>query len=228
MSAEQAAFVRAICENPADDTARLVYADWLQENGQEGRAQYVRAAVAMDLQTAGKFGPQLRWAQDLFLLSTGRPHPQSPLAPAKAGWAWRYARGFVSDLMMPCDALLKDAGALFAAHPVQLLTLTGKRPLRDMAHRDGPYAPLGILTYDYWFSAESYSDENYLPRELFAHLERLFPNRVRPLGFGGKLFESPSQLAAEHAVSLAAVAFGRAAAGLPEFRPALSVERAGP
>lgn len=36
------AFLRAICEEPDDDTPRLVYADWLEENGEELRAEFVR------------------------------------------------------------------------------------------------------------------------------------------------------------------------------------------
>lgn len=36
------AFIRAICSNPADDTPRLVMADWLEENGQEERAEFIR------------------------------------------------------------------------------------------------------------------------------------------------------------------------------------------
>jgi uncharacterized protein (TIGR02996 family) len=36
------AFLRAIYDAPEDDTARLVYADFLQENGEEDRAQFIR------------------------------------------------------------------------------------------------------------------------------------------------------------------------------------------
>ncbi len=32
------ALFRALCEQPADDTARLVYADWLEENDHSERA----------------------------------------------------------------------------------------------------------------------------------------------------------------------------------------------
>ena len=35
-------FLRAICENPEDDTVRLVYADWLDENGDADRAEFIR------------------------------------------------------------------------------------------------------------------------------------------------------------------------------------------
>ena len=31
--AQRRAFVRAACEEPADDPVRLIFADWLQENG---------------------------------------------------------------------------------------------------------------------------------------------------------------------------------------------------
>jgi uncharacterized protein (TIGR02996 family) len=48
---ERDLLLRAILDNPADDIARLVYADWLQENGQEGRAHVVRDMV----QRPGKY-----------------------------------------------------------------------------------------------------------------------------------------------------------------------------
>jgi uncharacterized protein (TIGR02996 family) len=36
------ALLRFILENPADDGARLVYADWLEEHDQEARAEFIR------------------------------------------------------------------------------------------------------------------------------------------------------------------------------------------
>jgi uncharacterized protein (TIGR02996 family) len=42
---ERDALLRAVCENPDDDTPRLVFADWLQENGNESdraRAEFIR------------------------------------------------------------------------------------------------------------------------------------------------------------------------------------------
>jgi uncharacterized protein (TIGR02996 family) len=40
-------FLAAIIADPADDTARLVAADWLDENGDPDRAEFVRAQVAL-------------------------------------------------------------------------------------------------------------------------------------------------------------------------------------
>lgn len=40
-------FLSAICANRADDTVRLVFADWLQENGDEERAEFIRLQIAL-------------------------------------------------------------------------------------------------------------------------------------------------------------------------------------
>jgi uncharacterized protein (TIGR02996 family) len=42
---EREAFIAAIAANPADDTARLVYADWLQEHGETRRAEFIRRQI---------------------------------------------------------------------------------------------------------------------------------------------------------------------------------------
>ena len=36
------ALLRAICDNPEDDAPRLVYADWLDENGDPLQAEFIR------------------------------------------------------------------------------------------------------------------------------------------------------------------------------------------
>lgn len=43
-------FLAAIRASPDDDTLRLVYADWLQENGEDDRAQYIRQWISGDSQ----------------------------------------------------------------------------------------------------------------------------------------------------------------------------------
>ncbi len=44
---EREALLRAVCENPDEDTPRLVFADWLQENGDEARAEFIRVQIAL-------------------------------------------------------------------------------------------------------------------------------------------------------------------------------------
>ncbi|QJW96626.1 TIGR02996 domain-containing protein [Frigoriglobus tundricola] len=45
MSPDEAAFLKAIGDNPADETARLVYADWLAERGEDEKATWLRESV---------------------------------------------------------------------------------------------------------------------------------------------------------------------------------------
>src|SRR3954471_9486928 len=39
----QDGFLADIIEHPDDDAPRLIYADWLEENGDQARAQFIRA-----------------------------------------------------------------------------------------------------------------------------------------------------------------------------------------
>lgn len=53
MHPDQAAFLRAIRDNPDDDLKRLVYADWLEENGEEARSDFIRVQVELAAMLAG-------------------------------------------------------------------------------------------------------------------------------------------------------------------------------
>jgi uncharacterized protein (TIGR02996 family) len=45
----EAAFLAHVLANPDDDTPRLVYADWLDEQGQDARAEFIRVQCALAL-----------------------------------------------------------------------------------------------------------------------------------------------------------------------------------
>ncbi|VTS01038.1 unnamed protein product [Gemmata massiliana] len=91
---EREAFVRKICEAPADDTARLVYADWLDEYGDEAdhtRAKFIRqrypaAVIGLSRQPKPAARPWATYARALFAGVVPRawatwlvPSPGSPV-----------------------------------------------------------------------------------------------------------------------------------------------------
>ena len=43
----ETAFLAAILERPEDDFPRLVYADWLDENGDPARAEFIRLQLQL-------------------------------------------------------------------------------------------------------------------------------------------------------------------------------------
>jgi uncharacterized protein (TIGR02996 family) len=78
-----------IIENPADDVPRLIYADWLEENGAEERARFIRQAIAFPHASFVRLT-----ARDPFLLlglEPGKPQRVSPpnVEPANyCSWMW--------------------------------------------------------------------------------------------------------------------------------------------
>ena len=57
------ALLRGIIENPDEDAPRLVFADWLEENGEAERAAFIRADIAISHRD--EWGAErLRWEED--------------------------------------------------------------------------------------------------------------------------------------------------------------------
>lgn len=57
--AEHEAFLRAIFDAPDDDTPRLVYADFLEENGEPVRAEFIRVQCRLAALPAGPESPEV-------------------------------------------------------------------------------------------------------------------------------------------------------------------------
>ncbi|MCI0701308.1 MAG: TIGR02996 domain-containing protein [Planctomycetia bacterium] len=125
MTSDGEALFRAICENPADDTARLVYADWLQENGQVERADFIRLQCeAWSLCPAYPTITEARTAASRLLKEYGDLwHAELPVVPGVT-WSDLFVRGFVDTAWVEAkrdvQAQLK---AVFASAPVQHLTV---------------------------------------------------------------------------------------------------------
>jgi uncharacterized protein (TIGR02996 family) len=106
----------AILAQPDDDTLRLIYADWLQENDQPDRAAFIRAQVAMV--QAEPYSPQAR-AQERIAKKVLDAHPEwyRTVRP----WASRpeFVRGFIEHVEVNAATFPGHAAALFAAEPVR-------------------------------------------------------------------------------------------------------------
>lgn len=132
---ERQALLRAICENPDDDTPRLVFADWLQEHGEDARAEFIRtecevARMATDderlndlirraVELQQQFGK--KWLSELPTFGT-------QLVRWTEGSSWlggeTFDRGFAACLFVQTAGLLaKHANALFSATPVRRLLI---------------------------------------------------------------------------------------------------------
>src|SRR5688572_6709814 len=93
---ERDALLRAVCENPDDDTPRLVLADWLDENEEPERAEFIRLQIELATMRDGK-AKQMRQAREKELLNS---HQEEWAAPLKPYFAYYYS-GIYADHYAP-------------------------------------------------------------------------------------------------------------------------------
>jgi uncharacterized protein (TIGR02996 family) len=228
--AMRAAFVRAVCEEPEEDVHRLALADWLEDNGGAGRAEFIRGMIrawrhprfevcyhlpvvcqvpaAVEASgwpsAGGPFGGELlaRWREDHASLY---PRFRVEQLGDVQGDAAEFRRGFVESITLTLDAFLEHAVALFSAHPITEVTLSDREPGED------PYGPrFAWLTGDSMPAAAS-AGGAWLPPGLFGRLRGGVIN-AHVQGYG-------SEQAAWAALSAACVAYGRDLVRLPELPP---------
>ncbi|HEY7314123.1 MAG TPA: TIGR02996 domain-containing protein [Gemmataceae bacterium] len=121
-STHEQAFLRAIIEYPDDDASRLIYADWLEENGDAGRAEFIRMQVELArlAQDSPRRRALARRARELL-----EQHQDRWVAPLQSFIDdWRFCRGFVERVELMGGDLEEWAEQLFASTPVRRLWAT--------------------------------------------------------------------------------------------------------
>jgi uncharacterized protein (TIGR02996 family) len=103
------AFIEALVENPADTTTRLVYADWLEEQG-DPRGEYLRLLVAIDADaittTAHPMRERLRQLTGQFdrvwvrHMNRGRLRTHGLYQDVSAGYGNRYIRFYAEGIVL--------------------------------------------------------------------------------------------------------------------------------
>jgi uncharacterized protein (TIGR02996 family) len=132
------AFLQAIREAPDDDTHRLVYADWLQDQGDEARAEFIRSQVAYA--RVGYFTPATRalYARQKELLEGHQEEWLGPLARIQDPAVdpenrWTFKRGFVEGVKLSPRYFLKHIDEIVQAVPLQRITFANLgRSLRSV------------------------------------------------------------------------------------------------
>lgn len=129
-------FLTEIAANPNDESARLVYADWLDDRG-DARAELVRVQceLAMQERPDGRTLPLL--AAEARLLSKHKAEWLSELRCFGVADAW-FARGVVSGLEISAHDFIHYARLLFDQAPtIRALKLRGikRRNARELTSR---------------------------------------------------------------------------------------------
>ncbi len=135
------AFLAAILDAPDDDAPRLIYADWLDEQGQCERAEFIRVQCEYDQhcdphERAPKWEALRRRAEELLGMPVGVDAGVEGLRWSNAvrwsfsgdpGWFFffspQFRRGFVHAITCTAEEWLRHADAILAAQPVEEVTL---------------------------------------------------------------------------------------------------------
>lgn len=191
------AFLDDIIAHPADDTPRLVYADWLDDEGRSERAEFIRVQVEVAGYARSKHGvivcegkgppaqagsrkrckcrpcDLVRRDRELLFRWGTKVIPEGVnviMAPtwhkfARTDAGVEFSRGFVRRAFFPLAAWEQHGPALVAAHPVERVEMTDKRPRLPQPNTAPDAARIG------WFG-DKQGDPCDLPLEIWRLLAR--------------------------------------------------------
>jgi uncharacterized protein (TIGR02996 family) len=112
------ALLQEILANPDDDTPRLVYADYVEEHGDEARADFIRIQCQLARMDEGDARRPALEAREKQLQDAHRSAWLDPFY-FRGVFLWEFRRGFVERVTMHADRFLKHAAALFDLAPVR-------------------------------------------------------------------------------------------------------------
>jgi uncharacterized protein (TIGR02996 family) len=121
-------FLEEIVAHPEDDTPRLIFADWLDEQGDSARAEFIRVQISRATLLAWDPGQvQLRLREWALIEEHGQKWKGE--LPDIKGVTWDgFRRGFIGAATFDSFADLKrDAGACCAATPIEAVSVRWPR-----------------------------------------------------------------------------------------------------
>ncbi len=121
-------FHHAVLANPDDDQARLVYADWLDQNGQGPRAEFIRVQCHLAKLPADSPHQQVLREREVDLLKTHQDQWLGPAAELVKTHRFRidWRRG-MPELVKANKASNDDMGLFTQVDGIRVLNLAGTR-----------------------------------------------------------------------------------------------------
>jgi uncharacterized protein (TIGR02996 family) len=120
--------LQAIIDNPDDNRLRLVYADWLEEHGEQERAEFIRVQCELARTPPDSLRQAALEVREKELL---KQHWQE-WAGLLQGWAWvsDFKRGFVEAVTVRPEDFLSHADEWFRLAPIRSIRFqTGRLQL---------------------------------------------------------------------------------------------------
>lgn len=219
-------FIRAICERPEDDLPRLVFADWLEENGESERAKVIRDQIESGesetfggLKRSGTEPHDWPWCQTYTIrrgfVSTVRCRLADWVGGERCarchgtGEFEKHEHNYRCGRCSGTGRTPAHGPRIVAEQPVERAEVVDKRPWQNSLN-EGPVRFTWLTTE--LVDARSAGNRDRLPPAIF---EILYP-RATYRGIVQAGFDS--EAAAQSALSLALLNWARREAGLPPLR----------
>ena len=231
--------LRAVLCDPGDDTARLAFADYQEENGEADRSAFVRGMIDMEqcrpdcgvgrvcrgttvlppMMTCGGVRDRVT---TLFDANLCRWESGAVIPDCAYRLPWRgtgdtahvmaiYRRGLVGEVRLPAAAFTERfARELFSRHPVVKVVLTDREPAEDHRGQD----PVRMLEYLWRFRSHRWDRRSAVGPSAWD-----VPPPLWPFAFSHRVYSATRRYAtrdaAASALSAWCVAWGRSLAELP-------------
>jgi uncharacterized protein (TIGR02996 family) len=127
-----AAFTQAILEDPNEDAHRLVFADWLDDQGDSERAEFIRVQVEKARWPQGHPQTRALAVREAALLERNR----SAWAAGVADLVIRYTfcRGFIEEISLSAVQFLRRGKEILRLAPIRRVHLRSLQELMSLLH----------------------------------------------------------------------------------------------
>jgi uncharacterized protein (TIGR02996 family) len=203
-----AAFIDAIRARPDDDLPRLMCADWLREQGEEDRAEFIQVQcriAELEREVSGKMPPppskqdrdewrELKRRERKLHLPNYSAHLKTlPLISHPTGYPNRigiysgdgyveFVRGFVDSLRIRGADWITHADAILRINPVRKVTLVGGPPIVEKFRKHRPVGNDGLWECEKWpgiaFAFERESDYTHPTEAGYNHINGVILDRI--------------------------------------------------
>src|SRR5262245_41972442 len=141
MSGIEEGLLRDVLDHPDDDGVRLIYADWLEDNGEPDRAEFIRLQIELARMDGEAPRRPTLVARERALLRAHQAEWTRGLKGIVTGFT--FERGVVAWVDLPARRFLERGGQLFDLAPVEGVRLES---LGDSARKLAASPLLGRLT----------------------------------------------------------------------------------
>ncbi len=118
--------LQAILDRPADDTPRQIYSDWLEDHGEDARAEFIRVQIELAWMTLYDRRRPALLRREYELFARHGNAWSAPLVGRAVRWEFR--RGFVEHVKLTVQQLLAHGDMLWQSAPVRELKLEHPEP----------------------------------------------------------------------------------------------------